>query len=119
MIKTLHIITPSELFDQSLARVFFDVNPRHLPALERVVIEKSRNTRSISLNGVESGQGIHALETWIANRHQEGRPLQSIQFIRWSDTERPFFNGLVAAQVATSVTWSVNQMKRDGEPRGC
>jgi hypothetical protein len=119
MIKTLHILTPSKHFDQSLARMLIDVNLHHLPALECVVIEESWDTNPISLNGIDNGQGIRALEAWIASRHKEERPLQTIHFIRWSDTGRPFFNRLVASQVAHSVTWSVKQISQDMERRGC
>jgi hypothetical protein len=118
-VKTLHILTPSKHFDQSLACLLADVNLQHLPALKCVVIEESWNTSPLCLNGVDSGQGVRALEAWISNRHQEGRPLQTIRFIRWSDTGRPFFDRLVASQVAHSVTWSVKQIKRDGKRRGC
>jgi hypothetical protein len=118
MVKTLHILTPSLHFDQSLARMLADVNLHHLPALECVVIEESWDAHSLILHGDDSGQGVRALEAWIANRYQEGRPLQTIQFIRGSDTGRPFFNRLVASQVAHSVTWSIKQIKRGGERRG-
>jgi hypothetical protein len=119
MVKTLHILTPSLHFDQTLARMLVDVNLQHLPALEHVVIEESWDTNRISLDDPDSGQGTRALEAWISNRHQEGRPLQTIQFIRWGDTGRPFFNRLVASQIAHSITWSVKQIHWDSERRGC
>jgi hypothetical protein len=119
MVQTLHILTPSKHFDQSLARMLNDVNLHHLPALEQVVIEESWDTGPISLHDDDGGQGVRALEAWILHRHQEGRPLQTIQFIRWSDTGRPFFDRLVASQVGHSVTWTVKQIRWDRERRGC
>jgi hypothetical protein len=110
IIKTLHIIVPVDRFDQGLARMAVDVNLRHLPKLECVVIEQSWKPNSRFLDGVGNEEGIRSLEAWISRLHQEGHPLQTIQFIRCGDAPKPLFDRLTASQTAHSITWSDERM---------
>jgi hypothetical protein len=100
-IKSLHIDC------EGWADVGLDVKPDHINLSCLSNLEHLFITAADCETDSEDRKGhTQALENWIIERQQEGKPLRSVRFWYCKENVKGLFNRFVAGQVAQFVTWN-------------